>query len=302
MPASPSPPAVCWAPRSHAVSPRSPSPPARPPPSATRTCSRRFPTIPASLKASPCATAASTPPAPRRSAPPARARRPSSSTAAPPARCSSATTPSARTSPSSTRTRRSPSTARTACTSSTRSSASTASTSTTGTQTSYTPPFPDLPACGQPVVKPCSPTPFDAPALPNDIAFAPNGDAFVTDSLQATIWRIPRGGGTPKVWRQDSRFASPGIGVNGLRLNRTGHADLRHRDDRSHRQGVRLLDVVLAVPAVVRPPEARAQLRARRVPRRDRVRPPRRPVRLDGLSRRARRHHPAPRTARSRRS
>ena len=92
---------------------------------------------------------------------------------------------------------------------------------TTGAQTSYTPPFPDLPACGQPVVKPCSPTPFDAPALPNDIAFAPDGDAFVTDSLQATIWRVPRGGGTPKVWRQDSRFASAGIGVNGLRFNRT---------------------------------------------------------------------------------
>jgi sugar lactone lactonase YvrE len=92
---------------------------------------------------------------------------------------------------------------------------------TTGAQTSYTPPFPDLPACGQPAVPPCSPTPFDAPALPNDIAFGPDGDAFVSDSLQATIWRIPRGGGTPKIWRQDSRFASLGIGVNGLRFDRT---------------------------------------------------------------------------------
>jgi sugar lactone lactonase YvrE len=89
----------------------------------------------------------------------------------------------------------------------------------TGAQTSYTPPFPDLPACGNPVVKPCSPTPFDAPPLPNDIAFAPSGEAYVTDSLQATIWLIPRGGGTPQVWRQDPRFASTGIGVNGLRLN-----------------------------------------------------------------------------------
>ncbi len=91
----------------------------------------------------------------------------------------------------------------------------------TNQQTAYTTPFPDLPMCGQPVVKPCSPTPFDAPALPNDIAFAPNGDAFVTDSLQATIWRIRRGGGTPQVWRQDARFASASIGINGIRFNRS---------------------------------------------------------------------------------
>jgi sugar lactone lactonase YvrE len=90
---------------------------------------------------------------------------------------------------------------------------------TTGAQTAYTPPFPDLPACGNPVVKPCSPTPFDAPPLPNDIAFAPSGEAYVTDSLQATIWLIPKGGGTPQVWRQDPRFASASVGANGLRLN-----------------------------------------------------------------------------------
>jgi hypothetical protein len=37
--------------------------------------------------------------------------------------------------------------------------------------------------------------------------------------MQATIWRIPPGGGNPQIWFQDSRFASPYIGVNGLRLN-----------------------------------------------------------------------------------
>jgi len=90
----------------------------------------------------------------------------------------------------------------------------------TGAQKIYSPPLKDLKPCGQGVV-PCSPTPFDAPPLPNDIAFAPDGDAYVTDSLQATIWRIPKGGGAAKIWRQDKRFASAGIGVNGLRLNST---------------------------------------------------------------------------------
>jgi sugar lactone lactonase YvrE len=88
-----------------------------------------------------------------------------------------------------------------------------------GTQTTYSPPIPDLKPCDPVPVPPCSPTPFDAPPLPNDIAFAPDGAAYVTDSLQATIWRIPKGGGMAKIWRQSSRFASAGIGVNGLRLD-----------------------------------------------------------------------------------
>ena len=92
-----------------------------------------------------------------------------------------------------------------------------------GNQQSYTPAFPDLKPCLPPLVTaPCSPTVADLPALPNDIAFAPNGDAYVTDSMQATIWRIPKGGGTPKIWYQDSRFASPYIGTNGLRLSPDG--------------------------------------------------------------------------------
>ena len=89
----------------------------------------------------------------------------------------------------------------------------------TGIQKKYAPPFPDLKPCGNGVVPPCSPTPFDAPPLPNDIAFAPDGDAYVTDSLQATIWRVPKGGGTAKIWRQSPAFASASFGINGLRLN-----------------------------------------------------------------------------------
>lgn len=92
-----------------------------------------------------------------------------------------------------------------------------------GNQQPYGAPFPDLKPCLPPLVNaPCSPTVLDLPPLPNDIAFAPNGDAYVTDSMQATIWRIPKGGGAPKIWFQSSKFASPYIGTNGLRLNPAG--------------------------------------------------------------------------------
>jgi sugar lactone lactonase YvrE len=92
-----------------------------------------------------------------------------------------------------------------------------------GKQQPYGAPFPDLKSCLAPLVNaPCSPTVVDLPPLPNDIAFAPNGDAYVTDSMQATIWRIPKGGGTPKIFFQSDAFASPYIGANGLRLNPAG--------------------------------------------------------------------------------
>jgi sugar lactone lactonase YvrE len=89
-----------------------------------------------------------------------------------------------------------------------------------GRQESYSTPFPDLPACDGNNA-PCSPTFFDAPALPNDIAFDEDGTAYVTDSLQATIWRVPAGGGTPQIWFQDARFATfpGGVGTNGIRLS-----------------------------------------------------------------------------------
>ncbi len=95
----------------------------------------------------------------------------------------------------------------------------------TGVQETYAAPFPDLKPCVPLAVRPpCSPTPTDAPALPNDIAFDEAGNAYVTDSMQATIWRVPAGPvptgvRTPDVWFQDSRLASTYIGTNGIRLN-----------------------------------------------------------------------------------
>jgi sugar lactone lactonase YvrE len=90
----------------------------------------------------------------------------------------------------------------------------------TEVQSSYSEPFPNLPICALGLgKKPCSPTLLNLPGLPNDIIFDEFGNAYVSDSMQATIWRIPPGGGAPEVWFQDSRFASPYIGVNGLRLS-----------------------------------------------------------------------------------
>lgn len=90
----------------------------------------------------------------------------------------------------------------------------------TGTQEAYGAPFPDLPPCLASLPgTPCSPTLLDLPPIPNDIAFDSLGRAYVTDSTQATIWRVPAGGGTPTIWFQGRRLASEYIGVNGLRLN-----------------------------------------------------------------------------------
>jgi sugar lactone lactonase YvrE len=93
----------------------------------------------------------------------------------------------------------------------------------TGAQQQYTPPFPNLHPC-LPLLfpPPCSPTVVDGPPIPNDLAFDAAGNAYVTDSLQATIWKVPAGGGTPKVWFQDRLLASPYIGVNGIRINPAG--------------------------------------------------------------------------------
>lgn len=92
----------------------------------------------------------------------------------------------------------------------------------TGEQEPYSTPFPDLLPCSPATPAPCSPTVANAPPIPNDLAFDADGNAYVSDSMQATIWKVPAGGGDPQVWFQDTRLASPYIGVNGLRIDPTG--------------------------------------------------------------------------------
>jgi sugar lactone lactonase YvrE len=87
-----------------------------------------------------------------------------------------------------------------------------------GQQEIYASALPDLAPCSQTQGSPCSPTVANAPPLPNDIAFDEAGNLYLTDSFQATIWRIPSGGGQPQIWFQDSRLDTP-FGPNGLRLS-----------------------------------------------------------------------------------
>jgi sugar lactone lactonase YvrE len=70
--------------------------------------------------------------------------------------------------------------------------------------------------------------PFPAPGGPgtsllNDLVFDAAGNMYVTDSFQATIFRVPPGGGTPTVWFTDPRLAGdPDVpfGVNGIRIDK----------------------------------------------------------------------------------
>ncbi|MGQ0528324.1 MAG: SMP-30/gluconolactonase/LRE family protein [Panacagrimonas sp.] len=91
----------------------------------------------------------------------------------------------------------------------------------TGVQQSYAPPIPNLNPCpiGSGPQAMCTPTPGVTPPLPNDLAFDDAGNLYVTDSMQAAIFRIPAGGGPAQMWFKDYRLFGPYIGVNGLRIS-----------------------------------------------------------------------------------
>ena len=89
-------------------------------------------------------------------------------------------------------------------------------------QSSYGAPVPDLPTCIALPAGPCSPTTVDAPPIVNDVVFDAQGNAYVTDSLQATIFRYAPGGGAPTIWFQSPLLEGGGFipfGTNGIRLN-----------------------------------------------------------------------------------
>src|SRR5262245_35490615 len=80
-------------------------------------------------------------------------------------------------------------------------------------QSAYGAPLPDIP--------PLAPGP-DFPPIPNDVVFDDAGNAYVTDSLQATIFRYGPGGGAPSIWFQSADFIGSGFipfGPNGVRLD-----------------------------------------------------------------------------------
>jgi sugar lactone lactonase YvrE len=78
----------------------------------------------------------------------------------------------------------------------------------TGRQTPYSR-VPDLPTCTQAPGKPCSPATQNLAPMPDYAAWGPDGSLYVTDYQQAVIWRVPPGGGPPKIW-----LASPKLDGN----------------------------------------------------------------------------------------
>ncbi len=58
-----------------------------------------------------------------------------------------------------------------------------------------------------------------APFLANDLAFDKRGNLYITDSFQASIWKVAKGGGPARLWLHDARLNGL-FGPNGLRIDR----------------------------------------------------------------------------------
>lgn len=56
----------------------------------------------------------------------------------------------------------------------------------------------------------------------NDIALDSRGDAYVTDSFSATIWKVSAANYTLEAWVTDARFGGEGFNLNGVQLTNDG--------------------------------------------------------------------------------
>lgn len=95
-----------------------------------------------------------------------------------------------------------------------------------GSQQDYASPIPDIPGLLSLKKGPKAPALRNRkPLIINDLAFDSSGTAYITDSLQATIWKVPPGGGAPEIWFQHFAFNSGllgFVGINGLRIDPAG--------------------------------------------------------------------------------
>jgi sugar lactone lactonase YvrE len=93
----------------------------------------------------------------------------------------------------------------------------------TGGQTLYSR-VPDLPLCStSPSGTPCSPATVDQAPMPDYAAWGPDGSLYVTDYQQAVIWRVPPGGGPPRIWLADRRLDGGPFGTACITMLPDGH-------------------------------------------------------------------------------
>jgi len=76
--------------------------------------------------------------------------------------------------------------------------------------------FPDLPPC--PGAAACTETTIDSPPIPNYAAWGPDGSLYVTDYGQATVWKVPPGGGKPELWLTSKKLDGVEFGTTGISL------------------------------------------------------------------------------------
>jgi sugar lactone lactonase YvrE len=68
--------------------------------------------------------------------------------------------------------------------------------------------------------------PGGAAAGPNVLTFDQEGNVYISDSFQGTIWRTGPGGGSPTAWVADELLTTTGVppfGANGLAFNNAGN-------------------------------------------------------------------------------
>lgn len=95
----------------------------------------------------------------------------------------------------------------------------------TGAQEVYAT-FADLPLCisGR---RPCEPGLLDRPAWPNWPTFDAQGNLYVSDLNQATIWKAPPGGGQARIWYQGADLASI-YSLNGMQFDAQGRLNVMY--------------------------------------------------------------------------